>query len=405
MFTRRKYLTSFALPSGLASTTPAYARSASDWPTSQRDPGHTGVSAGQQPQPPLGVAWSTTYQDRVTAPVVSDGRIYVGSHDNHLYALDAGGGRLWSFETGDEIASAPSVWGETVYVSSKDGSVYGLDAASGERQWEYETGADVTASPLVSDGKILVGNYDGSFVALDAEGGAELWTHDIPEPIYHVAAYADGTAFVVDDTPALTAIDAVSGERQWRFEEYAGETYSVSVRDGRVYYVNWGRTYVLDRETGDVIDTISGETAGYVGSPAIGTDRLYLACGDGNHICAISTVTGEKRWERRLARSTGVFSPPALVGDTLYVGSGIGTFYALDSATGEVLWHMDTGDPIMTGIAVAGDRIVFSTEAGTVYSLTSDQGWNWPVVFGGGVLGAAAMGYAALRRYNGQSEE
>jgi outer membrane protein assembly factor BamB len=39
-----------------------------------------------------------------------------------------------------------------------------------------------------------------------------------------------------------------------------------------------------------------------------------------------------------------VFITPAVVGDAVLIGSCSGTFYALDRATGEVLWEYHTGE-------------------------------------------------------------
>ena len=46
-----------------------------------------------------------------------------------------------------------------VYVGSVDHHVYALDAETGELLWRYETGAGVFSSPAVSDGVVYVGSY------------------------------------------------------------------------------------------------------------------------------------------------------------------------------------------------------------------------------------------------------
>ena len=53
--------------------------------------------------------------------------VYVGSDDQHLYALDAAtGAKRWSFGTGGGLEAAPTVAGGAVYVGSKDGSLYAV---------------------------------------------------------------------------------------------------------------------------------------------------------------------------------------------------------------------------------------------------------------------------------------
>ena len=63
------------------------------------------------------------------APVVgSDGSIYFGCDDFHVYALTPAGKLKWSYVTGDVVESTPAVYGGVVYVGSKDGVLYALNA-------------------------------------------------------------------------------------------------------------------------------------------------------------------------------------------------------------------------------------------------------------------------------------
>jgi outer membrane protein assembly factor BamB len=62
-----------------------------------------------------------------STPAVADGVVYVGSDDNHLYAVDAvTGKKRWAFRTGSGVESSPAVVGGVVYVGSKDSMLYAL---------------------------------------------------------------------------------------------------------------------------------------------------------------------------------------------------------------------------------------------------------------------------------------
>ena len=66
-----------------------------------------------------------------SSPAVVGGVIFVGSLDGKVYALNAATGALiWSYTTGDWVASSPAVVGGVVYVGSGDGKVYALNAAT-----------------------------------------------------------------------------------------------------------------------------------------------------------------------------------------------------------------------------------------------------------------------------------
>ena len=62
---------------------------------------HTGVAADVLP-PPLSLKWKQTFGDPVvSSPAIFGSRLYVGSVDKNLYAIDAATGNIiWSFNDG-----------------------------------------------------------------------------------------------------------------------------------------------------------------------------------------------------------------------------------------------------------------------------------------------------------------
>jgi quinohemoprotein ethanol dehydrogenase len=129
----------------------------------------------------------------------SKGRLFVGTHDGRLIALDAKKGTaLWSTPTleandGSFISGAPRVFNDKVAIGFGDsGSVHGAvgvyDAATGKRLWRWETGAGggavwnaITYDPEVNRLYVGTGNARGadaaanrfacSVVALNADSG------------------------------------------------------------------------------------------------------------------------------------------------------------------------------------------------------------------------------------------
>ena len=72
--------------------------------------------------------------------------VYIGSDDRKLYAFDATCRQacqpLWSYTTGNYIASSPAVAGGMVYVSSDDDKLYAFDATCRQAcqpLWSYTT--------------------------------------------------------------------------------------------------------------------------------------------------------------------------------------------------------------------------------------------------------------------------
>jgi outer membrane protein assembly factor BamB len=70
----------------------------------------------------------------------TDGVVYVGSHDNKVYAPDTRtGDKLWDYVTNGIVNSSPSVADCVVCVGSEDNNVYALDAKTGAYLWSYTT--------------------------------------------------------------------------------------------------------------------------------------------------------------------------------------------------------------------------------------------------------------------------
>jgi len=136
----------------------------------------------------------------------SKGRLFVGTHDGRLIALDAKTGKsVWSTPTlkaDDEsfISGAPRVFNDRVAIGFGDhGSVHGAvgayDALTGKQLWRWETGAGggtvwnaITFDSEVNRLYVGTGNARGadassnrfacSVVALDANTGALAWSYD-----------------------------------------------------------------------------------------------------------------------------------------------------------------------------------------------------------------------------------
>jgi len=101
-------------------------------------------------------------------------RLYVGSNDGNLYAVDATTGAvMWAFHTGGPIVSSPAVATggaePVIVVGSNDGNVYFiLDAgATGTMMATFPIGAPVRSSPAIgADGTVYVGADDGRLYAI-----------------------------------------------------------------------------------------------------------------------------------------------------------------------------------------------------------------------------------------------
>lgn len=320
----------------------------------------------------LGYAWSYDI-DFTTAfestPTVVDGIMYTSGNRGKVYSLDAEtGSLLWQFDPNidatilsriccTDVNRGVLVWRGKVYVGSLDGYLYALDAANGNMVWKVDTITDrarsysITGAPYIAGDKVVIGNSGAEF---DARGYV--------------------TAYDLDSGAQAWRFFTVPGDPKNGFEhpelEWAAKTWDPNSRwevglggtawDGMAYdpklnllYVGTGNGVPWNRD---------------IRSPA-GGDNLFLSS-----ILALNPETGRLVWHYQTTPgdSWDYTATQKLVLADLEIAGKLrqvimqapknGFFYVLDRKTGELLsampyasvnWasHVDmkTGRPVETG--------------------------------------------------------
>ena len=150
----------------------------------------------------LGLAWykdMNTNRAQEATPIVVDDTMFFSSTWSKVYAVDAISGETkWSYDPEvpgewarkaccDVVNRGVAVYKGRVYVGTLDGRLVALDAATGAVVWEVDTLIDrtrfytITGAPRVANGKVFIGNGGAEFgvrgyvTAYDAESGEEVW--------------------------------------------------------------------------------------------------------------------------------------------------------------------------------------------------------------------------------------
>jgi outer membrane protein assembly factor BamB len=281
----------------------------------------------------------------VSSPALgSDGTLYVGTQDNHLYAIAPNGALKWRFQTGDWVDSTPAMGADgTIYFGSWDGKLYALrdEGTQPRKLWEFSTGAGnyIYSSPaLAADGTIYFGAGDANFYALRPDGSLK-WTYPAGDWI--------------DSSPAIGT-------------------------DGTIYYGSWdGNVYALRDDGGAAREVWRFATgAPVLTSPALTSDRGVLIGANNGRLYALDAVTGDKRWE--FAVGGTLESSPAVGPDgSIYLGGSTGFLHALN-ADGSLRWKLTTLDPIASTPAVRADgTVIFGGGDSTIYALDASGVLRW----------------------------
>ena len=154
--------------------------------------------------------WSVDADAQVLSTAAwHDGRWYVGSFDNQVYALTADGDVAWTFPTLANVSASPAVDDDRVYVGAWDWTLYAIDHATGAEAWSVPLGSDALASPVRAGTAVLQAVEDGRLFAVEAADGAVRWTFDRGTPVRTMATptvAADGTIYVASPNGDLLAL-------------------------------------------------------------------------------------------------------------------------------------------------------------------------------------------------------
>ncbi len=326
-----------------------------------------GLSAGQVPK--LSLKWAFGFPDATSAwsqPTVAGGRVFVGSQNGTVYALDAKSGCIhWTFTAKSGVRTALSFGARegsgsyAVYFGDTGANVYALDAATGRELWSRRLDehlyARITGSPTLYQDRLYVPvssmeetaasqqgyeccTFRGSLNALDVNTGATVWrTFLVP------AAVSAGK------NAAGVALWGPSGVGIW-------SAPTIDAKRGLVY-AGTGNTYSAPAQpTADAIVAFDLKS---------GTIRWIrqLTAGDVFGCRAGSANCGEKA-----GPDFDLGTPPMLTTlpdgrDVIVAAQKSGNAFAIDPAQeGALLWQYHAGEGsiwggIQWGAAVDGERV------------------------------------------------
>jgi quinohemoprotein ethanol dehydrogenase len=279
-----------------------------------------------------------------STPLVVDGVLYFSGSYGRTFAVDARTGRkLWEFDP--ELAKynpqklrlnmgahrGIAYWNGKIFVGTNDGRLLALDSASGRALWSVQT-VDLkkgnpkynSGAPRVFNGKIVIGNGTseagsrGYVTAYDTETGRQLWRfYTVPgDPAHGFQSHME----------AMAAKTWTGDPQGW-----AGG----SVWDSIVYDPEFNRVYIA---TGNG-NPINRATR----SPA-GGDNLFVCS-----IVALDADTGAYVWHYQVvpgdswdydATAQMVLADLTIAGKprkVLMQASKDGFFYVLDRSTGRLI--------------------------------------------------------------------
>jgi len=248
---------------------------------------------------------------------------------------------------------------------------------------------------VASDGENVYVAFANQVYAVQVSNGVELWR--FPEKVSAKALFyappvitADGQLIVSGYDSILYSINPKNGSENWTFTG-AGDRWigSAAVGDDRIYAPSADfNLYALDLQ-GNLEWTFKTGAAIW-SQPVIGEGLVYVASFDST-IYALETTTGKMVWSQVL---NGAVLGPLTVGENgMVFATTLGkSIYAFDSATGKIMWTSPSTAFIWAGAVPGNDSVFIGNSDGRFSSLAMTNGKeNWTIQPDGAILGTSLV--------------
>jgi len=394
-----------------------------NWLQFKYDSRHSGNVPDRSVTTPLGLIGSVPLTDAVfTAPVVTDGRVYVVDGSGVVFCIDASTFKvLWKFDTGADKTncnniSSPAIAGRYLHFGTMGGYYFVLDKNSGNVVRKISCGEPVFSTPVVSDGRVYFATLGSRIYALEPDGTV-CWTWDFvketlgfdgdrwsgEEWCRHKAGRATwrdqfccstdiavhGRMLVVPAGSAICLEDMGSRAELREMADvpsYAGSekpaTFGLTISEDGLVYRQWhrrdntGRVEIIPLPGSRAqIDYVPG-TLTEINRPGSLSFCSVSICGRDVYRCRPEEGYGFCRHSPGVEQAQYLggypsISSPILLRDTAVYGGLDGSLYVVPLSGNGKIWSFKTafGKAISAPVAVCDGRVYFGCEDGYLYIL------------------------------------
>ncbi|MEZ5985918.1 MAG: PQQ-binding-like beta-propeller repeat protein [Hyphomonas sp.] len=267
--------------------------------------------------------------------------LIVSSGFGYVAALDANtGAEKWKNPMSSPMTGAPTIKEGRIYVESNNNEIFALSMETGEIEWTDQAISETarvlgSPSPAAVEDFVIAPFSSGEVIAYLASNGRRLWTDAISSagrftPISEIndigsrPVLAGGIVFASSQSGITIAIDGRSGQRIW--SKPIGSTQAPAVTGEQMFVIGTdGKLACLKTTTGEAYwvtqlqqfekEEKKKKRISYSG-PIVASDRVLVVSSTG-HLLAFSPQTGEEAGSLKLGDR--VYLEPIAVQDKLLV--------------------------------------------------------------------------------------
>lgn len=279
------------------------------------------------------ILWEKTFKGQIEGNAAFLGELVIfGCTDGFVYALQrADGKEVWKFETEGEVHAGATVTkdaqhGEILLIGSYDNRLYALNA-KGEKLWSYETTNYINGAVATFQQKVIFGGCDGILYILDTHTGKEVKTIDVGAYIGNNVAIADAQVYLGHYGNKVTAYDFATAKQIWEFGERDFAFYAAPAVTEETVFAGGRdkRLHALNRKTGESLWQF--RTRGDVDSSPVvcANESVLFGSNDGN-LYLLSAKDGSELWKYTIGAA--VKSSAAVTDSFVLIGADDGLLYA-----------------------------------------------------------------------------
>ncbi|MCH2200910.1 MAG: PQQ-binding-like beta-propeller repeat protein [Fuerstiella sp.] len=322
----------------------------------------------------------------VTSSVLEGWPSFRGTPDQRGVAqttLSARPELLWELKSKDGWVGTCAIAGDFVYAPALEGYLYCLERRTGNVVWkcrsinsrdENEFAPGFKAAPLVVGNTVYAGDEDGFLHAIDIESGEHRWS----SPFETGAEIAGGVGYW-NDQLILASHDSflyflsLDGKEIDRFQTRDRINCSPAIVDHFTFVSGCdSQLRVIDLRNRE--EVLAVDMNDYlIASPAVVGDSLYVGSHSGV-MTALNWKTGEVLWRYEGDRQLSIHASAVATNDLILVGSHDKVMHAIDRKTGRSRWKFPTNARIDCSAAVVDSRVFFGAGDGNIYGLSLDDG-------------------------------
>ncbi len=280
--------------------------------------------------------WLKITEALTIPPMVTGGWVIIASKDGKLTKVEAQSGKkVWELQLDTAPLRSPTKYGNDLIVATASQTVYNIDFQKGTSRWVFDTPfpknliVNSLAPPVVHERSIYLGSNDGEVISIDADSGRQNWKY---EPSVTKSRFKDfvGKMIVNNGRLIFTRYDGLLGamnirgsQRSMAWTQQLTDIATSTTRSGILYVgcVN-GDVYAFQMSDGRRLwRSVIGASVSYIRA---GESMLYVASTEGR-IVGLSAKDGEMKWHDDLQNA--IMSPPVYIRGDLFFATGFKNLY------------------------------------------------------------------------------